>query len=336
MPTPNPKSAIIRGTGSYYPDRVLTNADLERMVDTSDEWIRTRTGIRERRIAAPEQASSDLAFNAAGRALEAAGWKPTDLDIIMVATVTPDYVFPSCGCTLQAKLGAPQAASFDIGAACTGFIYGLNLSRALVLSGLARRVLLVAVETLSRITDYTDRSTCVLFGDGAGAVCIEGVPEEGRGLLSVSLGSDGDQGKLLYMPAGGSRHPASRETVDAKMHTMKMAGNEVFKIAVRGMATIARKALADAKITVDQVDLLIPHQANIRIIDATAKRLEIDPERVMVTIDRFGNTSASSIPIALDEAVRTGRVKEGDLLAMVAFGGGLTWGAAVVRWEGKR
>ncbi len=333
---PTPKSAVIRGTGSYYPERILTNQDFERMVDTSDEWIRTRTGIRERHIAEPEQASSDLALLAARKALKAAGWTSADLDLIIVATVTPDYLFPSCGCTLQAKLGAGQAAALDIGAACTGFIYGLYLSRALILSQQVRRILLVGVETLSRITDYTDRSTCVLFGDAAGAVAIEGDPEPDRGLLSVVIGSDGDQGELLFMPGGGSRHPASHETVDQRLHFMKMAGNEVFKIAVRGMESIARRAVEAAHINVGDLDLLIPHQANIRIIDATAKRLEIPPEKVVVTIERFGNTSASSIPLALDEAVTSGRVKKGNVIGMVAFGGGLTWGASVMRWEGDR
>jgi 3-oxoacyl-[acyl-carrier-protein] synthase III len=330
---PAPKSAILRGIGAYYPERVLTNADLEKMVDTTDEWIRTRTGIRERRIADPPMASSDLAHQAALRALEMAGRKPSDLDLIMVATVTPDYLFPSCACTLQAKLGAPQAAAFDLSAACTGFIYGLAIARGMLLSEQARCILLVGVETLSRIVDYQDRSTCILFGDAAGAAILEGFPEPGRGILSVALGSDGDQGDLLCLPAGGSLNPASHETVDRRLHYMHMAGNEVFKIAVRGMETIARSAMKMADCTVDDIDLFIPHQANIRIIDATAKRLGIPREKVVVVIDRFGNTSASSIPLALSVAVSEGRVKRGDILGMVAFGGGLTWGSSVVRWE---
>ena len=331
-----PKSSIIRGTGAYYPDRVLSNADFEKMVDTSDEWIRSRTGIVERRIAEPEQASSDLAFEAAKRALGMAGWSEKDLDVIMVATVTPDHAFPSCGCTLQGKLGALQATAFDISAACTGFIYGLWLSQALIGSGQARRILLVGVETLSRIVDYTDRATCVLFGDGAGAVCIEGSPEERRGILSVVTGADGDKGDLLYQPAGGSRLPASHDTVERRLHTIKMNGNEIFKIAVRGMETIGRKAIEMAECSIEEIDHFIPHQANRRIVDATANRLGVPPEKVVVTIDRFGNTSASSIPIAMDEMIRNGRIKVGDLIAMVAFGGGLTWGSAVVRWEGPR
>jgi len=324
---------VIRAVGAYYPPRVLTNQDLEKMVDTSDEWIRTRTGIRERHIADPETASSDMAYMAAQRAMETAGWKAEDLDIIMVGTVTPDYIFPSCACTLQGKLGAVNAAAFDLSAACTGFIYGMNLARALILSGEARRILLVGVETLSRITDYEDRSTCILFGDAAGAAVIEGSSQEGQGILSVVIGSDGDQGDLLYMPAGGSRRPASSETLAAREHYLHMAGNEVFKIAVRGMESIARKAIDRAGCSVDDIDLLVPHQANIRIIDATAKRLGVPSERVEITIDRFGNTSAASIPLTIYEAIQAGRLTEGQTLAMVAFGGGLTWGAAVVRWE---
>ena len=330
-----PRGAVIRGTGAYYPDKVLSNADLEAIVDTSDEWIITRTGIKERRIAAPDQASSDLALEAARRAMEMAGCTAMDIDTIIVGTVTPDYVFPSCACTLQSKLGARNAVAFDIGAACTGFIYGLNLARSLIMSENSRRILLVGVETLSRITDYTDRATCVLFGDGAGAVIIEGTEEE-SGILLVALGSDGDYGELLFQPAGGSKNPATHETVENRLHTMKMNGNEVFKIAVRGMESITRQALDVAGITGDDLDLFIPHQANLRIIDATAKRLGIPKEKVVITIDRFGNTSASSIPIALDDSVRSGRINRGDTLGMAAFGAGLTWGGAVVRWIGPK
>jgi 3-oxoacyl-[acyl-carrier-protein] synthase-3 len=327
---------VIRAIGAYYPERILTNADLEKMVDTSDEWIQTRTGIRERRIAEPSMGSSEMAMNAANVALERAGWTPEDLDLIMVATVTPDYPFPSCACTLQGKLRAERAAAFDLSAACTGFIYGLSLARAMILSEQARRVLLVGVETLSRITDYEDRSTCILFGDAAGAAVIEGSSEEGRGILSVEIGSDGDQGDLLYLPAGGSLQPASHETVEKRLHYMHMAGNEVFKIAVRGMEAIARKALDRAQIRVDDLDLFIPHQANMRIIDATARRLGVPMDKVVVVIDRFGNTSASSIPLGLHEALVEGRLRPGQILGMAAFGGGLTWGAAVVRWEDPR
>jgi 3-oxoacyl-[acyl-carrier-protein] synthase-3 len=324
---------VIRGIGAFYPERILTNFDLEKMVDTSDEWIRTRTGIRERRIADPSVASSDLAFQAAQKAMDRAGWTPEDLDMIMVATVTSDYPFPSCACTLQGKLGARRAAAFDISAACTGFIYGMSLARSMILAQTAKRILLVGVETLSRITDYTDRSTCILFGDAAGAVVIEGSPDEDRGIRSVVIGSDGDQGELLYMPGGGSLLPSSHDTVDRRLHAIKMAGNEVFKIAVRGMENIARKAIDGAGYAKEDIDLLIPHQANIRIIDATAKRLQIPPEKVVVVIERFGNTSSASIPLALNQAYEEGRVKPGMILGMVAFGGGLTWGAAVVRWE---
>jgi 3-oxoacyl-[acyl-carrier-protein] synthase-3 len=330
---PAPKSAVLRGIGAYYPSRILTNQDLERIVDTTDEWIRARTGIRERRIADSDTASSDLALRAANQAMTMAGWGPEDLDVIMVATVTPDYIFPSCACTLQGKLGATKAAALDLSAACTGFIYGMKLAQALVLSQQAERILLVGVETLSRITDYEDRATCILFGDAAGAAVIEGVAEEGRGIRSVVIGSDGDQGELLYLPGGGSRNPTTHETVEQRLHFLRMAGNEVFKIAVRGMESIARKALDRANLSVDDIDLLVPHQANIRIIDATARRLRVPPEKVMVTIDRFGNTSAASIPLSLCEAIKEGRIQEGQNLGMVAFGGGLTWGAAVIRWE---
>lgn len=330
---PTPKSAVIRGLGAYVPERILTNKDLESIVDTTDEWIQTRTGIRERRIADPSQASSDLAVNAARDALDMAGWTPQDVDVIMVATVTPDYIFPSCACTVQGKLGASQAAAFDLSAACTGFLYGMNLARGLIVSGQAKRILLIGVETLSRITDYEDRSTCVLFGDGAGAAAIDGTREGEDGMLSVAIGADGDQGELLYMPGGGSRNPSTAETVGKRYQYLRMAGNEVFKIAVRGMEAIAREALDKANIGVEDLDLLVPHQANIRIIDATAKRLGVPPQKVMVTIDKFGNTSAASIPISMREALREKRLRKGMTVGTVAFGGGLTWGASVLRWE---
>jgi 3-oxoacyl-[acyl-carrier-protein] synthase-3 len=326
-----PRYAVIRGTGSYYPDRILTNQDLEKIVETSDDWILTRTGIKERRIAAPEQASSDLAEQAARRALDMAGLTPQDIDHIIVATVTPDYLFPSCACTLQAKLEAPQAIAFDISAACTGFIYGLSLSRALVVSGQAKRILLIGVETLSRITDYTDRTTCVLFGDAAGAMIIEGSDDE-EGILSVALGADGQYGPLLCQPGGGSRHPATAETVAQNLHKMKMNGNEVFKIAVKSLESIVDETLEANSMDRSEVDWLIPHQANIRIIQATAKRLGISMEKVILTIQDYGNTSAASIPMALDVAVRDGRIKRGQILLLEAFGGGFTWGSALLRF----
>ncbi len=325
-------SCYVAGTGSYAPPRRLTNEDLERMVDTSDDWITTRTGIKERRIAEPSMAASDIAWEAATRALTSAEMTAEELDLIVVGTVTPDRLFPSCACTLQSRLGARNAAAFDISAACSGFIYALDVARAMIRSGGHKRVLVVGVEVLSRIVDYTDRSTCVLFGDGAGAVILKPSDSPDRGVLSVATGSDGDMGDLLCMPAGGSRIPASHESVEKRLHHLTMTGNEVFKIAVRGMEQIALEALSRAGIRLEDVDLLIPHQANLRMIDAVARRLSISQEKVFVNIQKYGNTSSASIPIALDEAVRAGLVRSGANIVMVAFGGGLTWGAAVTRW----
>ncbi len=325
------RGATIAGTGMYVPDRVLTNADFERMVETSDEWIRERTGISERRIGAPEQASSDLALIAAQRALEAAGLEPGDVDQIIVATTTPDRILPSCACTLQAKLGAHNAAAYDIFAACTGFIYGLGLARGVIGTGLADNVLLVGVEMLSRIVDYSDRNTCVLFGDGAGAALIRPC-EPDDGILSVAIHSDGVLGDLLEVPAGGSKQPASAQTVNERGHFIKMRGRELFKVAVRGMEESLRAALATAGLAPADLELVIPHQANQRIIDATRERLGVPADKVILNIERYGNTSSASIPISLDEVVRAGRLKPGDNVGFVAFGGGATWGATVLRW----
>ena len=331
MPERGLPRARILGTGSYVPEKVLTNADLERLVETSDEWITSRTGIKERRVSAPDQASSDLACEAARRALDSAGLKATDLDLIVCATVTPDMFFPSTGCRIQNKLGATNAAAMDLSAACSGFVYGLHLMRSMIAAGAARRILLVGVETLTKITDYTNRSTCVLFGDGAGAVIL-GPDTSGKGILASRIGSDGQYGDLLCMPGGGSLHPATADTVSQRLHYLHMKGNEVFKLAVRGMGEVSRGVMEDAGLTADDMSLLIPHQANIRMITATADRLDIPMDRVFVNIHKYGNTSSASVPIALDEAVREGRVKDGDALTLVAFGGGLTWGAAAVRW----
>ena len=325
------RGATIVGTGMYVPERVLTNADLERMVDTSDEWILERTGIRERRIAAPEQASSDLAVAAALRALESANVKAEEIDQIIVVTTTPDRYLPSCACTIQAKIGAKNAAAYDVFAACTGFIYGLGLARGLIGTGVANTVLLIGVETLSRITDYTDRNTCVLFGDGAGAAVLKPCAP-GEGILGVSMKSDGVLGDLLEVPAGGSRTPASHETVDAVGHVIKMKGKELFKVAVRGMEESMRNALVAAGLAAEDLDIVIPHQANKRIIDAVNERLAVPTDKVIINIERYGNTSSASIPISLDEVVRSGRIKPGDAVGFVAFGGGATWGATVMRW----
>jgi 3-oxoacyl-[acyl-carrier-protein] synthase III len=325
------RGATLTGTGMYVPDRVLTNRDLEHMVETSDEWIRERTGIRERRIAAPEQASSDLAVIASQRALEAAGLEAKDVDQIVLATTTPDRYLPSCACTLQAKLGATNAAAYDVFAACTGFVYGLGIARGMIGTGQADTVLVVGVETLSRIVDYTDRNTCVLFGDGAGAAILQPCAP-GEGILSIAMGSDGALGDVLEVPAGGSGLPASAETVAARGHFIKMRGRELFKIAVRAMGDSVKKTLDETGLSVDDIDLLVPHQANQRIIDAVLERIGLPAEKVIGNIEKYGNTSSASIPISLDEVVREGRLKPGDHVSMVAFGGGATWGATLVKW----
>jgi 3-oxoacyl-[acyl-carrier-protein] synthase-3 len=322
----------IAGTGASVPDRVLTNADLERIVSTSDEWIVTRTGISERRIASDSQATSDLAVRAAATALEAAGVDPIDVELIVVSTVTPDTFFPSTGCILQDRLGASHAAAFDLSAACSGFIYGLSVADAYLRAGLMRNILVIGAETLSKVVDWSDRGTCVLFADGAGAALVQRTTGDSR-ILSTHLYADGSKGKQLIIPGGGSRHPVSQKVLDENLVTIKMAnGNEVFKVAVRSMEDAALAALKANGAEVTDIDLFVPHQANARIINAVAQRLGVPKERIVVNIDRFGNTSAASIPMALDEAVRAGRLKSGDLLLLAAFGGGLTWGSALIRW----
>ncbi len=322
----------IIGTGSYAPAKVLTNADLEKLVETSDEWIRTRTGISERRICAEDEATSDLAHEASRQALAAAGLDPTDLDLILVATITPDMFFPSTACILQERLQARRAGAMDISAACSGFIYGLAVADGLLRLGTMRNILLVGAETLTKIVNWKDRNTCVLFGDGAGAVILRASEGE-QGILSTHLFADGSKGSLLIMPGGGSRRPISQQVLDEGLAAIQMAnGNEVFKGAVRAMEDAALTALKHNRLEVGDVDLMIPHQANLRIIDAVGHRLGFTPERVCVNVQRFGNTSAASIPLALDEAVREGRVKARDLVLLCAFGGGLTWASALIRW----
>jgi 3-oxoacyl-[acyl-carrier-protein] synthase-3 len=309
----------------------LTNFDLEKMVDTSDEWILTRTGIRERRMAAPEEAASDVALRAAQAALESAGVKPGDLDGIIVGTVTGDMMFPATACLVQDRLGATRAAAFDMNAACCGFVFGMSTAHALISSRKMDRVLVVGVEVLTKFTDWSDRATCVLFGDGAGAaVMVPGEP--GEGILGTYMRSDGALADLLHFPAGGSRQPATVESVQRGDHFIKMKGDGVFKYAVRAMEDAAHEVLKQANVPLEDVDLFIPHQANVRIIDAVQRRLKLPDEKVVVNLDRFGNTSSATIPIALDEAVRGGRVKKGDLVLLVAFGGGLTWGGVLFRY----
>ncbi len=320
----------VLGTGSSVPETVLTNFDLERMVDTSDEWITTRTGIKERRIAGPSETTSTLALEASQRALEAARVAPEELSCIIVATVTPDMLFPSTACLLQHALGAKYAFAFDLEAGCTGFVYALSVAEKYLLAEGDGKALVVGAETLSKIVDWQDRATCVLFGDGAGAAVL-GLDER-PGILATYLGADGGGAHLLELPAGGSRLPASPETVEKRLHYIKMNGNEVFKFAVRVVEEASRRVLEKAQKAIEDVSLFIPHQANIRIIQAAAKRLGIPEERVFINVDRYGNTSAASIPIALDEALRLHHIREGDIALLVGFGAGLTWGAALIEW----
>jgi 3-oxoacyl-[acyl-carrier-protein] synthase-3 len=324
-------AAGIIGIGCYLPEKKLTNQDLEKMVDTSDAWITERTGIKTRHIAAPDQATSDLAYEAAVRALADADTKPEELDLIIVATESPDYKYPSTACLLQARLGAKNAAGFDLSAGCSGFVYGLGIGSQSIVSGLYKKILLVGAETLSRITDWTDRNTCVLFGDGAGAAVL-GRVEEGYGVLSLDLGADGSGGSHLIQPAGGSRKPTTHETVDAHEHLIHMDGQDVFKFAARRMPYACRKVLQKAGMTMDDVALLVPHQANLRIIDNAIDRLKIDRDRVWINIDKHGNMSAACVPVCLTEAQEAGRLKKGDNVIMVAFGAGLTWAGALVKW----
>lgn len=324
------RSRII-STGSFVPEHTVTNHDLEKLVDTSDEWITERTGIRERRIVNGAQAASDLAYEASKKALKRAQLKAKDIDLIIVATVSGDMPFPSTACFLQSRLGAKNAAAFDLNAACSGFIYNLHIAQSLIKTGMHKRILVVGTEVLSKFTDWHDRSTCVLFGDGAGAVILEGTKER-RGIYSTHIYSDGNLSELIILPGGGSRHPASSQSIRRKLHFMKMKGNETFKVAVRTLEEVAVLTLEANNIEPSQLSLLVPHQANIRIIMATAKRLGIPEDKIFMNIHKYGNTSAASIPIALDEAVRTGRIHDGEYVLLEAFGGGLTWASALLRW----
>jgi 3-oxoacyl-[acyl-carrier-protein] synthase-3 len=318
--------------GHYAPEKVLTNFDLEKIVDTSDQWIVERTGVRERRIVTEDQAASDLAVPAARKALERAGVGPEELDLLILGTVTPDYFFPSTACIVQNEIGAGNAAAFDMLAGCSAFIYGCNIATQFIETGRSERVLVVGVETLSKLMDMTDRNTCVLFGDGAGAAVLGPASGEG-GILATHMKADGSLGYLLRMPGGGSRQPPTHESLDQRLHYIKMAGREVFKYAVRSMCESALYVLDAAGYRGEDVDLLVPHQANWRIMSAVADRLGIPHEKVFVNLDKYGNTSAASIPLALSEAVEQGRIQPGSLVLNVAFGAGFTWAAHLVRWE---
>ncbi len=325
------RAAAIVGTGSYVPERILSNADLEKMVDTSDEWISTRTGIRERRLAGEGMATSDMAVEAAKRAMENARIRPEDVDLLIIATITPDKLLPAAACYVQYKLGLRQIPCFDLVAACSGFIYGIVAGSSFIRAGVSTTALVVGAETLSRITDYEDRGTCVLFGDGAGAAVM--APADGRGeILYTTLGADGIGAEMMQIPAGGSLQPTSQHTLESRDHYMKIQGRAVYKFAVEKMVELVQDAVKQCSLTLDDVKLIVPHQVNRRILEAAAERLGIPISRVYVNIDRYGNTSAASVPIALDEAAREGRLQPEDVVVLAAFGGGLTWASAVVRW----
>lgn len=338
MPAPSSQpfcASSIIGTGSYMPEKVMTNDDLSKIVDTNDEWITTRTGIKERRIAAADQATSDLAAEAARRAMAAAGVKPEEIQLIIVATVTPDMFFPSTACFVQKKIGAANAVCFDVSAACSGFLYALQVARHFINTGNRTTALVIGAEKLSSLVNWKDRNTCVLFGDGAGAVVLrraeEGAEAPGR-VLSTVMGSDGNLADLLKVPGGASACPITPENVESRPNTIHMEGRETFKHAVTRMLEASQQALEIAGLKAEDVALVIPHQANARIIGAIAERLNLPPERVFMNLDKYGNTSAATIPVALDEANRAGRLKKGDVILLVAFGGGFTWASSVVRW----
>jgi 3-oxoacyl-[acyl-carrier-protein] synthase-3 len=325
------RTCSISGVGSYVPVKALTNADLEKLVDTTDEWIMSRTGIQERRIAANDEFTSDLAAKAALKAMERANVTADKIDLIIVATITPDMPFPSTACLVQQKIGAFRAAAFDIEAACSGFIYALEIAQQFIMSRTYDTVLVIGGEKLSSIVNWEDRNTCVLFGDGAGAAILQNRPDS-HGLLTAVMGADGTKSDLLFMPGGGSRCPATNDSVGQKLHFLRMEGKETFKNAVQAMQTAAEEALRRCELDITKIKLVIPHQANRRIIDAVGERLGAKPEQLFVNLQKYGNTSAASVAIALDEAVESGQVQRGDLLLLIVFGAGLTWGAAVIEW----
>ena len=325
-------NARILSTGRAYPAGVLTNADLEKLVETSDDWITSRTGIKERHKAADGEYTSQFAVSAARQAIERARIDPSEIDLLICATVTPDQILPSTGCLIQTELGAHRAAAFDLAAACSGFIYGLTLANQMIRGGQARYALVIGAEVLTRYVDYTDRSTCVIFGDGAGAALVGPAETDGRGILGTRIRSDGRYAEQLYAPGGGTRLGITADNVTSGQHYFRMKGNELFKVAVRSMADVSREVLEDAGYKGEDVKLFIPHQANQRITDAVANNLKVDEGIVYSNIAMHGNTSSASIPIALDECVEQGRVSEGDLVLLASFGGGVTWGAALMRW----
>ena len=339
QPRPNPRphyakarrTVSIVGTGSYVPEKRLTNEDLTKIVDTSDEWITVRTGIKERRIAAKDETTSEMATKAALSALEQAKIKPEELDLIIVATATPDMLFPATACFVQKNIGAKKAACLDIAAACAGFLFGVEIAQQFITSHTYNTVLVIGAEKLTSITNWTDRNTCVLFGDGAGAAVLRHRGSE-HGVISTHIGSDGQFTDILFMPGGGSRCPITRDNVDMNLATIHMLGKEVYKQAVTAMVNASKKVLADAGLTADDIACVIPHQANLRIIEAIADRLKISLDRFYVNLDKYGNTSAAAVAIALDEANRTGRIKHGDYVLMVVFGGGLTWASTIIEW----
>jgi 3-oxoacyl-[acyl-carrier-protein] synthase-3 len=333
MIKPRETSVIISGIGSYAPPDVVTNQDLSKIVDTSDEWIRSRTGIRERRIAKNGENCSDMGARAGRAAIENAGIDPSEIDLVIVATMTPDMLFPSTACLIQNKLGLRQVPSFDVGAACSGFLYTLHIGVQMMRSADYTNILIIGAEKLSSFLDWRDRSTCVLFGDGAGAIILSRSDESGVGILGTSLSADGADSKILEMPGGGSAIPASEETVEGRQHYLKMAGREVFKIAVRVMGQSALKILKEHGVDPNDVACVIPHQANIRIIESMSARLGLSMDKFPINLDRYGNTSAASIPIALEEAHRNGRVKSGEYILLTAFGAGLTWGSCLIKWH---
>ena len=325
------KKARIIGTGSYLPEKILTNFDLEKMVDTSNDWILARTGIEQRRIVADGEATSDMATKAAVRALEAAGVEAEELDLIVMGTITGDYPWPATACIVQNNLGAKKAYAYDLSAACSGFVYALSSATDFLLAGRGQKALVIGAETLSRVIDWTDRNTCVLFGDGAGAVVLEAQDGE-AGVLSTHLHSDGSYFDLLYQPGFGARNPASQQGLDERMCSLRMQGNEVFKVAVRSLTDVSQEALDANGFSAEEINLFIPHQANRRILEATAKRLGLNDQQCFINVHKYGNTSGATIPVAMDEAFRAGQLQPGDLVLLAAFGGGFTWGSALIRW----